>query len=247
MCTGFATRRGVPGQDPLLDFDSEVKFVYQDAIPGPATWPTTHAPIHTIDTTSRVISFVLGFALASLIAWVGSISGDDVAATGNSAPVTAVGRHVVAAATQEKTRATNRELASPTPTPVAVLSTTSAAPTPAPAVRAAAPAPPAPPVPHAKTAEPAPAPSKTRPAVSGLPSASGYRGALALTSSPDGAQVVLNGKVVGQTPVVLNDLPVGSRAIVVRRDGYSPWSASVRVIANQRTTVRATLTPQNGG
>lgn len=68
-----------------------------------------------------------------------------------------------------------------------------------------------------------------------------------MTSSPAGAQVVLNGKVVGQTPVVLNDLPVGSRAIVVRRDGYSPWSASVRVIANQRTTVRATLTPQSGG
>ena len=55
--------------------------------------------------------------------------------------------------------------------------------------------------------------------------------------------MVLNGKVVGQTPVVLNDLPVGSRAIVVRREGYSPWSASVRVVANQRTTVRATLTP----
>jgi hypothetical protein len=212
----------------------------------------THPPIHTIDTTSRVISFVLGFALASLIAWLGSISGDDVAATGNSAPVTAVGRPVVAAAIQEKTRATKRELESPTPTPVAVLSTTSAAPTPAPtpapAVRAAAPAPSAPPVSLAKTAEPAPTPSKTaRPAATGLPSASGYRGALALTSSPDGAQVVLNGKVVGQTPVVLNDLPVGSRAIVVRRDGYSPWSASVRVIANQRTTVRATLTPQNGG
>jgi hypothetical protein len=67
-----------------------------------------------------------------------------------------------------------------------------------------------------------------------------------LTSSPAGAQVVLNGKVVGETPVVLNDLPVGSRAIIVRRDGYSPWSASVRVVANQRTIVRANLIPQSG-
>ena len=59
----------------------------------------------------------------------------------------------------------------------------------------------------------------------------------------------MNGKVVGQTPVVLNDLPVGSRAVIVRRDGYSPWSTSVRVVAGQRTTVRATLkpTPQTGG
>jgi hypothetical protein len=194
-----------------------------------------------MDTTSRVISFVLGFALASLIAWVGSISGDNVAATGNSAPVTAVGAPVVAVAIQEKTRATNRELEAPTTTPVAALSTTSAAPTTAPAARAVAHPPPAPPVASAKTAEPAPAPTNLP-----RPAASGYRGALALTSSPDGAQVVLNGKVVGHTPVVLNNLPVGSRAIVVRRDGYSPWSASVRVIANQRTNVRATLTPQSG-
>jgi hypothetical protein len=225
--------------------------MFVESTSAPPPWPLTQPtqpPIHAIDTTSRVISFVLGFALASLIAWVGSISGDDVAATGNRAPVTAVGRPVVAAAVQEKTRDTNRELEAPTPTPVAALSTISAAPKTTPAVRAETHPAPAPPVAPARTAEPAPTPSKTpRPAASGSPSASGYRGALALTSSPDGAQVVLNGKVVGKTPVVLNDLPVGSRAIVVRRDGYSPWSASVRVIANQRTTVRATLTPQSGG
>ena len=238
-------RRGVPAQDPLSDFGSEPSVTFVESTSALAPWPLTQQtqpPIHTIDTTSRVISFVLGFALASLIAWVGSISGDDVAATGNSGPVTAVGGPVVAAAIQEKTRSTNRELEVPTPTTVVALSTTSAAPTRAPAVRAEAHPASAPPVALAKTAEPAPAPSKTQRAA-----ASGYRGALALTSSPDGAQVVLNGKVVGQTPVVLNDLPVGSRAIVVRRDGYSPWSASVRVIANQRTTVRATLRPQAGG
>jgi len=225
--------------------------MFVESTSAPPPWPLTQPtqpPIHAIDTTSRVISFVLGFALASLIAWVGSISGDDVAATGNRAPATAVGRPVVAAAVQEKTRDTNRGLEAPTPTPVAALSTISAAPKTTPAVRAETHPAPAPPVAPARTAEPAPTPSKTpRPAASGSPSASGYRGALALTSSPDGAQVVLNGKVVGKTPVVLNDLPVGSRAIVVRRDGYSPWSASVRVIANQRTTVRATLTPQSGG
>ncbi len=61
--------------------------------------------------------------------------------------------------------------------------------------------------------------------------------------------MVLNGKVVGQTPVVLKDLPVGSRGIVVRRDGYSPWSASVRIVADQLTNVKANLVPapQTGG
>jgi hypothetical protein len=55
--------------------------------------------------------------------------------------------------------------------------------------------------------------------------------------------VTVNGQVVGVTPVVLNDLPVGSRALVVRRDGYSPWSTSVRIVADQQTTVKATLIP----
>jgi hypothetical protein len=212
----------------------------------------TPPTIHTIDTTSRVISFVLGFALASLIAWLGTISGDEVAATGNSAPVASVGTPVVPAAIQEKRPATTMEPRAPVTRPVAASSTAATTP-PAPRPVTAALAPPVASVAAPKTVEPAPAASNatpsraSRPAASGSPAASGYRGGLALTSSPAGAQVVLNGKVVGETPVVLNDLPVGSRAIVVRRDGYSPWSASVRVIANQRTTVRATLTPQSGG
>jgi hypothetical protein len=64
-----------------------------------------------------------------------------------------------------------------------------------------------------------------------------------LSSSPEGAQVLLNGRVAGQTPIVLDDLPAGSRAVVLRRDGYAPWSASVRVVANERIPIRATLKP----
>jgi hypothetical protein len=228
------TPRAVPAKDPLLDFPSEPGDVYGEPLPASASWPISQ-PTHTIDTTSRVISFVLGFALASLIAWLGSISGDDVAATGSSDRVATVGTPVVATAIGEKpstftTPEAPRRLpsaASSTPAP-ATVSTVSA-------VAAAA----APPPLRLKTAEPAEAPPRTTTRAA----ASGYRGALSLSSSPEGAQVVLNGKVVGKTPVVLNDLPIGSRAIVVRRDGYSSWSASVRVVAGQRTNVRATLTP----
>jgi hypothetical protein len=201
----------------------------------------TQAPTHAIDTTSRVISFVLGFALASLIAWLGSISGDQVAATGSSAPVATVGTPVVAATIEEKKPATNTEPEAARTAPAA----TSSVPTPTARTAASTVVALTPPSSPGKTAEPAPAPSRT----TAPPAASGYRGALALSSSPEGAQVVLNGKLVGKTPVVLNDLPVGSRAIVVRREGYSSWSASVRVVAGQRTNVRATLTPtpQSGG
>src|SRR5688572_884583 len=266
---GNCNSPGVPVQDPLLDFPSEGRVMFVEAAHAPAIAPLMEPPIHAIDTTSRVISFVLGFALASLIAWLGSIPGDEVAATGSSEPVAAVGTPVVTAAIQEKKSATRSEPQAPA-TPVAAASFEGTAPAGSSTTRpvgatsaaegaaaaatsrpvtsarpVAASNPPAAasnPAAASKTAEPATTPSRR-------PPASGYRGALALSSSPEGAQVVLNGKVVGQTPVVLNDLPVGSRAIVVRRDGYSPWSASVRVVANQRTTVRATLTPtpQSGG
>jgi hypothetical protein len=260
---GIATRRRVPVQDPLLDFPSETRVMFVEAAHAPSVAPMMEPPIQAIDTTSRVISFVLGFALASLIAWLGSIPGDEVAATGRSEPVAAVGTPVDTAATQEKKSATRSEPQAPA-TPLAAASiagnppaasSTTRGPATATTSPAAASAPPIttsnPPAASSlratasKTAEPATTQSRTPRTTP----ASGYRGALALSSSPEGAQVVLNGKVVGQTPVVLNDLPVGSRAIVVRRDGYSAWSASVRVVANQRTTVRATLTPtpQSGG
>ena len=53
----------------------------------------------------------------------------------------------------------------------------------------------------------------------------------------------MNGTVVGETPVVLNDLPAGEGTVVVRRQGYAPWSANIGVVPNQRTNVQATLSP----
>ncbi len=70
-----------------------------------------------------------------------------------------------------------------------------------------------------------------------------YRGSLAFRSAPQGARVFLNGQFVGSTPLVLEDLPVGSRAVRIEADGYQRWSASTQVVANQQTSVSATLGP----
>lgn len=232
--TRIAVRRLVPTEDPLLEFTSE-----RAALPGnqlllPTGWPVSRPPSHAIDTTSRVISFVLGFALASFIAWLGSIDGDEIA----TAPPT-----VAVASTVKPVVVADTPIAKAPPTASAKATVAPAPPAKPASAPAPAPAPTPAPRPAARTAAPASlaaAAAPTRPARQPL---SGYRGGLTLSSVPEGAQVVLNGTVVGQTPVVLNDLPVGSRVLLVRRDGYSPWSASVRIVANQRTTVRATLTP----
>jgi hypothetical protein len=68
-----------------------------------------------------------------------------------------------------------------------------------------------------------------------------YRGSLAFRSAPQGARVFINGAFVGSTPLVLENLPVGSRAVRIEADGYQRWSASTQVVANQQTRVSATL------
>ncbi len=73
------------------------------------------------------------------------------------------------------------------------------------------------------------------------PSRSGYRGTLQVNSQPLGASVFVNNKYAGQTPLVLRSMPVGSRAVRLDLAGYQPWSRSVRVSANESTTVRAEL------
>ena len=71
--------------------------------------------------------------------------------------------------------------------------------------------------------------------------AASYRGSLAIRSAPQGARVFVNGALVGSTPLVLDNLPVGSRAVRIEADGYEGWSASTRIVANQQTRLSATL------
>ena len=73
-----------------------------------------------------------------------------------------------------------------------------------------------------------------------------FLGSLAVNSSPEGAQVFVNGVSVGTTPLLLQDLPVGSRAVRVEREGHERWSSTVRIIADERTVVTVELQPKGG-
>jgi hypothetical protein len=68
-----------------------------------------------------------------------------------------------------------------------------------------------------------------------------FRGSLVVNSRPSGARVFVNGRSVGQTPLVLRNQPAGSRAIRVALDGYEPWSTAVQVVADTETRLRAEL------
>ena len=95
--------------------------------------------------------------------------------------------------------------------------------------------PPAPPLP-APPVHSTPAPSRL---VSGA-------GNLVIRSTPANADVLLDGRARGKTPLTVRDLPLGSYTIRVARDGYATAQRQVRLTAPQSTvamTLRLRATP----
>ncbi len=78
------------------------------------------------------------------------------------------------------------------------------------------------------------------PASQGAPSQAPL-GALVVESRPTGATVYFNNKPLGQTPLAVTDLPVGSGTVRLELAGYRSWSSTVQVTAGTRERVAASL------
>jgi hypothetical protein len=63
---------------------------------------------------------------------------------------------------------------------------------------------------------------------------------LRINSNPEGAEVLLNGKTVGMTPISL-DLKSGEWTISLRKPGFRAWEKFVRVASGENLTVDAML------
>jgi serine/threonine protein kinase len=68
-----------------------------------------------------------------------------------------------------------------------------------------------------------------------------FTGALSIDSRPAGAQVLLDGKPVGTTPMEIAKVDAGDHVIRLELDGYRLWTASVRIAAGERHRVTASL------
>ena len=71
--------------------------------------------------------------------------------------------------------------------------------------------------------------------------ASRLAGALVVDSRPAGAQVFLDGKLAGTTPMTLPSVSAGAHAIRLDHGGYRQWSSSIRVVAGEQNRVTASL------
>jgi hypothetical protein len=90
-------------------------------------------------------------------------------------------------------------------------------------------------------AAPAP-PTQTSPADQG-PAAAAQGPAVQIDSRPAGAQVWLDGRLVGTTPLVFRGVDAGSHAIRLELPGYRSWTTSVNVAPGAGARVAASLEP----
>lgn len=68
-------------------------------------------------------------------------------------------------------------------------------------------------------------------------------GTLALTSSPLGAKITIDGKDYGTTPANINDLLVGSHIVSIMSEGYQEASRTFIVQENQTTALNVAMSP----
>jgi hypothetical protein len=53
--------------------------------------------------------------------------------------------------------------------------------------------------------------------------------------------VILDGNAVGQSPLLIADIPEGTHEVRVELAGFSPWVTSVRLKGGSQTRVSASL------
>jgi hypothetical protein len=101
------------------------------------------------------------------------------------------------------------------------------------------------------TPPPAPDPPAPKPAVaaaapraSQAPSvdeAASGPGSLNVVSRPAGAEVFVDGRIVGRTPLVLSNVSSGAHDVRLQLPGFRRWATTVRIRPGARTRVAASL------
>lgn len=85
----------------------------------------------------------------------------------------------------------------------------------------------------------APTPPTTIPVASDV----SPRGSIEVVSRPPGAEVALDGRVVGTTPVSIPDVIEGTHVVGIELAGFNRWATSVHVSKGERARVGASLAP----
>lgn len=69
-------------------------------------------------------------------------------------------------------------------------------------------------------------------------------GKLVINSTPPGAMVILDNRVAGTTPMVIDPVTAGWHVIVLPKSGYFTWNAKKLVKMDSTLIIEAVLTPK---
>ena len=61
-----------------------------------------------------------------------------------------------------------------------------------------------------------------------------------IKSTPDGAEITVDGKFMGNTPSSLR-LAAGDHKVKLEKQGFSPWEKTLTVTSGENATINATL------
>ncbi len=86
-----------------------------------------------------------------------------------------------------------------------------------------------------------PAPSRPAAPRTGSAKPESFTGSIYVDSRPRGARVLLDGKVIGTTPMRIPDVRIGSHIIRLQLDEHSDWTSSTRVVSGQESRVTGSL------
>jgi hypothetical protein len=68
-------------------------------------------------------------------------------------------------------------------------------------------------------------------------------GSIEVESRPAGAEVAIDGRIVGTTPLLIPDVTEGTHVVGIELAGFSRWATSVYVNRGERARVGASLAP----
>lgn len=72
-------------------------------------------------------------------------------------------------------------------------------------------------------------------------------GRLRVQSQPFGAQIEVDGELVGETPFTMRELLIGEHTVTVRKDGFSAYTERVQVSESSTTDLNVNLVSKNEG
>jgi hypothetical protein len=89
--------------------------------------------------------------------------------------------------------------------------------------------------------EPAAGPAPRAPRAAPVDEAASGPGSLNVVSRPSGAEVFVDGRVVGRTPLVISNVPSGAHNVRMQLSGFRRWATTIQVRPGARTRVAASL------